>query len=85
MGQHDFTSKDCIRVLLQLGFWDCSTRRGDHFKYCPPEHIKNLIEPGRPQFITVPKSRKIHCQDEILGELLKMGGKDLKQKFIDRL
>lgn len=82
MGTWNFTTKQCIRALLCLGFFLCNKgRRGNHDKYCAPEHLKR---PGF-AFIMVPRHASLHCQEEIVKELRSLGGDELVQKFKENL
>lgn len=81
MSIKDFSSLECIRALVKLGFVLKKVRRGSHHKYEPPEDILKKIPFDRPHFVMVPKHRAIHCQDEIVKELENMGGEELVKQF----
>lgn len=85
MGRKDFNRKQCIRALLKLGFVKNNKRRGAHDKYKAPEYLLNQRQENQPPFIMVPRSRKIHCQLEILKELWAFGGDDIVENFIKNL
>ena len=86
MGRKDFNRKQCIKSFKKLGFVKRNVRkRGNHDKYIPPEkYLKNKRD-DQPPFITVPRSRKIHCQLEILKELWALGGEDLVKEFLKNI
>ncbi len=79
MGENSFSRKRCIHALLKLGFLLDNKRSGKHDKYRAPFFGAN------PPFIMIPRHKHIHCQDEIIKELEKMGGKDLVEKFRQNL
>lgn len=81
MGIKDFSSSECVRALVQLGFVLKKVRRGPHLKYEPPKDILEKIPSDSPHFIMVPKHRVIHCQEEIVKELKSMGGEELAKQF----
>ena len=82
MGRNDFNRKQCIRSLLKLSFVESNKRRGNHDKFTAPD---NIIKNKRPNFIMVPRSRKLHCQLEILKEIRAFGGDSLVEEFLDNL
>lgn len=86
MGNKDFNRNQCIKSLEKLGFVKRNKRKfGNHDKYVPPDkYIKNRV-PHQPPFIMVPRSRKIHCQLEILKELWALGGDELVKGFLDNI
>ncbi len=75
MGEFTFNRRECIRALVKLGFYLDNKRSGKHDKYKAPFSNAN------PPFIMVPRHNEIHCQDAIIKELEKMGGKELVEKF----
>ena len=81
MGRKDFNRKQCIKALIKLGFIKKNTRRGSHDKFTPPQTILDKRQPNQPPFIMVPRSRKIHCQLEILKEIWAFGGDELVKQF----
>ncbi|MCK4554805.1 hypothetical protein KAU19_07695 [Candidatus Parcubacteria bacterium] len=83
MGRNDFNRNKCIKALNKLGFICKNKRRGNHDKFVPPKHLLENAQPGQPPFIMVPRSRKLHCQLEILKELWALGGDDLVKKFLE--
>ncbi|MBU2542653.1 hypothetical protein KJ785_03780 [Patescibacteria group bacterium] len=85
MGRNDFSRKQCIRSLLKLGFAESNKRRGNHDKFTAPDNIIKNKQPNQPPFIMVPRSRKLHCQLEILKEIWAFGGDGLVEEFLDNL
>ncbi len=83
MGKFDFKGPECIKALLSLGFIDVTKRRGDHFKLQAPDYLAKDKPITLRRFITVPRSRKIHCQEEILKELRAFGGDKLETDFLN--
>ena len=81
---YDFTQTQCIKALLKIGFTDASKRRAKHFKYKPPKECDIKFEGNIRPFITVPK-HKFYCQDQIVDEVGKLCGEELKQFFLDSL
>ena len=80
-----FKRNRCISALIKLGFTQKKTRRGSHDKYVPPkEYLKNKRD-DQPPFIMVPRSRDLHCQDEIVKELRSLGGDELVRQFEEYL
>lgn len=79
MGENTFNKRQCIRALQKLGFYLDNKRSGKHDKYKSP--IPNI----NPCFIMVPRHNEIHCQDQIISELEKMGGAELVNKFREYL
>ena len=75
MGENTFNRRQCVRALKKLGFFLDNKRSGKHDKYKAPPQNTN------PSFIMIPRHNEIHCQDEIIKELEKMGGKELVEKF----
>lgn len=75
MGENNFNRRQCVRALIKLGFILDNKRSGKHDKYKAP--FANVDPP----FIMVPRHNEIHCQDEIIKELGKMGGSELVEKF----
>lgn len=75
MGENTFNRRQCVRALNKLGFFLDNKRSGKHDKYRAPFADVN------PSFIMVPRHNDIHCQDDIVKELEKMGGVDLVEKF----
>lgn len=81
---YDFTQAQCIKALLKIGFTNASKRGGKHYKYKPPKECElNFVGNIRP-FITVPK-HKFYCQNEIVDEIRKLCGDELKQEFLNNL
>jgi len=81
MGRKDFKRKECIKALLKLGFEKSNKRRGNHDKFKAPTHLLKDRQANQPPFIMLPRSRKIHCQLEILKELWALGGEKLIDEF----
>ena len=81
---YNFTPRECVRSLNSIGFVNKS-KRGKHFKFYPPERVKNKIPPGRPQFIMIPNHRNFWIQHKIIRELLEMGGDELVNDFVKNL
>ncbi len=80
-----FNRKKCISALLKLEFTRKKTRRGRHDKYASPaKYLEQRIK-NQPPFIMVPRSRVLHCQNEIVKELRNLGGQDLVKKFEENL
>lgn len=75
MGGNIFNRRQCIRALTKLGFVLNNKRSGKHDKYYAPFPNAN------PPFIMIPRHNELHCQDEIIKELEKMGGVELVEKF----
>ena len=80
-----FKRNRCIKALIKLGFYRKKTRRGSHDKYVPPEEYLNQKRDRQPPFIMIPRSRVLHCQDEIVKELKNLGGEKLVKKFEEYL
>jgi len=80
-----FKRNRCIAALLKLGFTRKHTRRGGHDKYVPPAHYLESRINNQPPFVMVPRSRVLHCQEEIVKELHNLGGVDLVKKFEEYL
>jgi len=74
MGGWNFNRKQCIRALKRMGFILSNKRSGKHDKYKAPFDC-------HPPFVMVPRHNQLHCQDEIVGEIFKMGGQNLVDKF----
>lgn len=81
---YNFNQKQCVRSLKRIGFVNKS-KRSKHFKFFPPDYIKNQIQSGKPQFIIVSNHRELRTQKLIIQELNKMGGKKLADSFIENL
>ena len=81
MGENNFTTSQCGRALLRLGFLLSNKRGGQHDKFLPPLIIANSLSSSQPHFIMVPRHRTLHCQLEIIAELRRMGGEGLVEKF----
>ncbi len=75
MGENTFNRRQCVRALNKLNFVLDNKRSGKHDKYKAPFANAN------PPFIMVPRHNDIHCQDDIVKELERMGGKELVEKF----
>ena len=75
MSENRFNHRECIRALKKLGFVLDTKRSGKHDKYRAPFVHAN------PPFIMIPRHNDLHCQDAIIKEIEKMGGKDLVEKF----
>lgn len=75
MGKNTFSRRQCVWSLTKLGFYLDKKRSGKHDKYRAPFTNVN------PPFIMVPRHNDIHCQDEIIKELEKIGGNELVEKF----
>lgn len=80
-----FKRNQCISALIKLGFIEKSARRGSHDKFVPPAKYLENRKNNQPPFIMVPRSRVLHCQDEIVKELRSLGGDDLVLKFEEYL
>jgi len=80
-----FNRKRCMRALLKLGFFKKNTRRGSHDKYVPSDKYLGNRTNNQPPFIMIPRSRVLHCQNEIVKELRNLGGDDLVKQFEDTL
>ena len=74
MGGWTFNRRQCNRALRKLGFFLSNQRSGKHDKYYAPFSCD-------PPFIMVPRHNQLHCQDEIVAEVFKMGGRELVDKF----
>lgn len=83
MGKANFSRAQCLRALRKLGFRQDFTRHGKHDKFLPP--ASTTIQPGKPEFIMIPRHGVLRCQFEILKELRAMGGEDLEKSFIENL
>lgn len=81
----NFSQRQCIRSLQKIGFLEKSKRRGKHFKFVPPERIKQHIQPGQPPFLMVPRHRELRVQHQIIRELRAMGGDTLVEEFLQSL
>ncbi|MAG12490.1 hypothetical protein CL630_01625 [bacterium] len=81
---YNFNKRQCIRSLKQNGFINKSKRR-KHFKFYPPDHIKEKIEAQKPQFIMVPNHRELKVQHLIIKELREMGGEELVKSFLEKI
>lgn len=79
MGENNFNSRQCARALEKLGFILATKRNGKHDKYRAPQPNAN------PPFIMIPRHKDIHCQDEIIKEIKKIGGEELVEKFRSNL
>ncbi|MFA6534450.1 MAG: hypothetical protein WCT37_04775 [Patescibacteria group bacterium] len=75
MGESNFNGRQCTRALIHLGFTLDTKRHGKHDKYKAPFANSN------PPFIMIPRHADIHCQENILKELKKMGGDELVEQF----
>lgn len=75
MGENTFNRRQCVRALIKLGFILDNKRAGKHDKY------RAYFVNASPPFIMVPRHNEIHCQDEIVKELERMGGQELVLKF----
>lgn len=82
MGRNDFNRKQCLRALKKLGFERSVTRRGSHDKMNAPLYMAQQKQLNQPPFIMVPRSRKLHCQREILKEIHVLGGDELVEEFL---
>lgn len=80
-----FKRNKCISALIKLGFYKKKTRRGKHDKYVPPKKYFSEKIKNQPPFIMIPRSRKLHCQVEIVKELKNLGGQKLVDKFEEYL
>ncbi len=85
MGGKDFSRAKCIRALKKLGFYLGNKRKGKHDKFYPPQVIAAQLVGQQPRFIMVPRHAQLHCQNEILSELQKMGGSRLVDDFMEKL
>jgi len=85
MRRVDFNRKQCIKSLKKLGFIKKNTRRGKHDKFVAPNNLLENRREGQPSFITVPRSRQIHCQLEIQKEIWAFGGDELVKEFLDNM
>lgn len=81
MGETNFNRRQCIRALKKLGFYLDNKRSGGHDKYRPPSDIQINIRSPQPPFIMVPRHNDLHCQSEIMAELMSMGGEELLSAF----
>jgi hypothetical protein len=81
---YSFSQQQCIKALLKIGFTDASKRRAKHYKYKPPDNCGDKFEQNIRPFITVPK-HDFYCQDAIVGEIVRLCGEKMKQKFLDNL
>ena len=81
MGEANFNRRQCIRALAKLGFYLDNKRSGRHDKYRPPPEIQKNVKPPQPPFIMVPRHNDLHCQTEIMTELMNMGGENLLNEF----
>lgn len=79
MGEWNFNRKQCLRALGKLGFTMSSKRSGKHDK------MYSNIPNSNPPFIMIPRHNNLHCQEDIVKELLKMGGQEMVQKFKELL
>jgi predicted RNA binding protein YcfA (HicA-like mRNA interferase family) len=79
MGENNFNGRQCARALIKLGFIFNTKRRGKHDKYKAPFPAAN------PPFIMIPRHKNIHCQEEIIKEIKKIGGDELVEKFREYL
>lgn len=75
MGENNFNGRQCARALIRLGFILDTKRRGKHDKYKAP------LANANPPFIMIPRHKDIHCQEEIIKEIRKIGGEELVEKF----
>lgn len=80
-----FNRKRCVKALLKAGFFKKNKRSGGHDKFIPPNKYLGNQTNDQPPFIMVPRSRVLHCQDEIVKELRNLGGDDLVKQFADNL
>ena len=76
-----FNRNRCISALIKIGFTEKISRRGSHDKFVPPVQYLANRRNNQPPFIMVPRSRVLHCQDEIVKELRSLGGEYLVKKF----
>lgn len=79
MGGNTFSRRQCVRALLKMGFILANKRSGKHDKFKAPFTRADL------PFIMVPRHKDLHCQDAIIKELEKMGGKKLVDEFRSHL
>ncbi len=77
MGINNFNRRQCVKALKKIGFRKLTKRKGKHDKFIPPEDIKDSNSP----FIMIPRHKNIYCQNEIVKEIEKMGGRELVEKF----
>ncbi len=75
MGGNVFNRRQCVRALIKLGFVLQNKRSGKHDKYRGP------FATVHPSFIMIPRHNEIHCQEEIIKELERMGGKEIVEEF----
>ena len=80
MGIYDFTRRECVKVLVKLGFELKNDRRGIHDKYAFPEEYP--VPEGHRPFIMIPRHSELKIQHKILKELEQIGGKELLEKFL---
>ena len=81
VGEKNFNRKQCIRALTRLGFYLDNKRSGGHDKYRPPLEMQKSIKFPQPFFIMVPRHNELHCQAEIMAELMCIGGEALLDAF----
>ena len=80
-----FKRNRCILAFIKLGFSKKNTRRGKYDKYVPPAKYLKKRKNNQPPFIMIPRSRVLHCQDEIVKELRSLGGEELVKQFEENL
>lgn len=82
---YDFTQRQCINALLEIGFTKAKSKRSWHYKYRPPSDCKGSTpHNGVRPFITVPK-HDFYCQDAIVREIRQLCGEEMKNRFLKAL
>jgi len=80
---YSFTRKECIKALIKIGFVKKTKRKAKHDKYKPPFVLDSVSKNIRP-FIMVPR-HNFYCQDALVGEIEKLCGQEIVEKFLNNL